>query len=119
MARTDDDAKDKSRGVVNSLSRDMKSVGKFLVGVVKGTVQDEITEEITDKAGVTSKRTIKKPATLSVRVSAAKQYKELIVDKLLEDVKQNPKKPETSRTKYKDALSELEASISAEKVGRN
>lgn len=101
------------------MSRDMKNIAKFLVGVALGKVCDEFTEETTGADGKKSTKVTKKPATLSVRVSAAKQYKELVVDKLLPDEKVNPKGAKPGNTKVTAALTELEESIHADKLAKS
>ena len=119
MGRPRLDARETSLRTVNKLSKDMKKIGTFLVDVVTGKVQDEIEKISKDKDGKEVVEVFRKPASLSVRVSAAKQYKELIIDKLLPDTKADPKRPDGSKTKVMDAIGELEKEIHAAKAERN
>lgn len=119
MGRSRTDAKEKSLRTVNALSRDMRKIGKFLVDVVTGEVKDEFEKEKKDKDGNVTVEKITRAATLAVRVSAAKQYKELIIDKLLPDTKDNPKQKETPKSKVSEAIESLEAEIQKAKASSN
>jgi hypothetical protein len=96
---SDDAARDRSRKAINSLSKETKKIGKFLLGVIDGTEKDEHTT----KDG----KVVMKPAPLNVRVQAAKTYKEMVLDKLTPDVKDNQKKVTTEGKSMVAALKEL------------
>lgn len=96
---SDDISRDRSRKAINSLSKETKKIGKFLISVIDGTAKDEHVA----KDG----KVVMKPAPLNVRVQAAKTYKEMVLDKLTPDVKDNQKKASTEGKSMVSALKEL------------
>jgi len=104
---TDESAQDDTRRSINKLSKENKKVAKFLLGVINGTINDEVFDRYgkpyLDKEG----NPIKRKATLQVRVQAARTYKELIIDKVVPDMKHDPKKKNRDKNDFADALRQV------------
>ncbi len=104
---TDESAQENSKKAINSLSKEAKKVGKFLLGVINGSVGDEVFDKdgnpILDKSG----KQIKRKATLQVRVQAARTYKELILDKIVPDKKHDPKVKNKDANTFAEALRQV------------